>query len=56
MTSPDSIPPKCAPETAANVPDNPCRLPGSKPRCQLCPLSPTYHRRHEIQTSEGATR
>lgn len=42
------IPLKCAPETAANVPNNPCKPPGSQARCLLCPASPTYHRRDEL--------
>lgn len=41
---PVPVPLKCIPETAANVPDNPCEPPGSKPRCALCPASPTYFR------------
>ncbi len=55
MTSHSPVPLKCTPETAANVPDNPCRPPGSKPRCVICPASPNYHRRDEAETSEGRT-
>ncbi len=49
----EDVPIKCRPETAADVPDHPCKPQGSQLRCRLCPASPTYFRRDEIKTSEG---
>ncbi|GAA0527173.1 hypothetical protein GCM10010172_04640 [Paractinoplanes ferrugineus] len=48
-----TVPLKCKPEQAANVPDNPCVRPGEQLRCRLCPASPSYWRRTEIKTLEG---
>jgi hypothetical protein len=36
------IPSKCNPTPGAGNPPNPCTEPGTLPRCQLCPSSPTY--------------
>lgn len=35
---------KCAGPYGAGVEPNPCTTPGSTPRCQICPSSPTYWR------------
>lgn len=43
------IPPgpiKCTDHDAPGVPRNDCTEPGSRLKCQLCPASPTYWRRH----------
>lgn len=40
-----TVPDKCDPLIGAGVEANPCTKPGSLPRCQLCPKSPTYWRR-----------
>ena len=49
------VPLKCKPETAANVPNNPCDPAGSKPRCLLCPVSPTYWRKAETTSLHPTT-
>jgi hypothetical protein len=36
------IPRKCDPTPGVGVQRNPCTDPGTLPRCQLCPDSPTY--------------
>jgi hypothetical protein len=49
------VPSKCNPTPGAGVEPNPCREPGSKLRCQLCPVSSTYWRRSDPLRSEGAS-
>lgn len=43
------VPEKCAPPTGAGIEPKPCMEPGSLPRCQLCPKSPTYWRKEARQ-------
>jgi hypothetical protein len=51
MTEPirAAVPLKCEPR-AAGVDPNECVEPGSLPRCQICPLSPTYWRRERVSS------
>jgi len=48
----EPIPSKCAGHGGPGIPANPCLVPGSLPRCQLCPSSPTYFRRAEVEVDE----
>lgn len=47
------VPLKCKDHDAAGVTPNPCTVPGSMSKCQLCPASPTYWRKTGEET--GAT-
>lgn len=52
---PTPVPDKCAGATGAGITPNPCTEPGSLPRCQLCPKSPTYWRKQEpSRTAQSA--
>lgn len=48
MTAVTEAPSKCDATPGAGVPRNPCTVPGSQPRCQLCPASPTFWRRKAV--------
>lgn len=38
------VPDKCEGPTGMGIDPNPCTDPGSLPRCEICPKSPTYWR------------
>jgi hypothetical protein len=43
------VPSKCAGPMGAGIVANPCVVPGSTPRCLICPESPTYWRLAEVK-------